>query len=279
MSAPVVLSKSQTSTLKKMRQYAGVEDLAIDPVATMAVLDAHYKTLDSTITVLTVLKKIFPDVKLFAEESRKRSKESIAKRNTQVPSAKAKAKAVGWDDVQIWRESHWEELSEQEQLLLALYTMRPPARADYTPMKIVRRKPIALEAGFNYLVWVKKPYFIFHAYKTHKTYGDLTFVLPANLKAVVGAWLEKRPTWDYLLQDEAGVAWSENRLSKGVQDIFKRHHDLETGIGALRHAYLTDYYHNLPSILTMQKVAREMMHSVTVSHQYIHLNDNVITHS
>jgi hypothetical protein len=257
-----------------MRQYAGQENLGADPKATMAVIDAHYKTLNSTITVLTVMKKLWPDVKLFAEESKARSKKAIAIRNTQIPSATAEAKAVGWDDVLLWRDAHWNDLTQQEQLLLGLYTMRPPARLDYTPMKIVPKKPRVLEPLTNYLVLGKTPYFLFHAYKTHHIYGDMKHTIPVDLKRVLTAWIASHPGQTYLLEDKVGLPWSDNRLGKAVQAIFKNYHGLATGVTALRHSYLTDHYYNMPSIIHLQKVARDMMHSPHVSQQY-----RTITHS
>jgi hypothetical protein len=270
MSSSVTLSKSQTSSLKKMRQYAGVEDLSADPVATMAVLDAHYKTLDSTITVLTVLKKLWPDVKLFAQESKARSKASIERRNLQIPSEAAVAKEVNWMNVIMWRNDHFAELNQQEQLLLGLYTMQPPARLDYTPMRIVTRKPTTLEPLTNYLVWKKDPYFLFHSFKTHDVYGDITEPVRWDLEAVLKDWIDTHPGQLYLLED-AGVPWTDNRLGKAVQSIFRNYHGLSTGVSALRHAYLTNMYAGMPSIVILKEMARSMMHSPSTSQQYRHL--------
>ena len=274
MSESPVLSNSQKSLLSSMRHYAGVQDLSNDPPATMKMLDLRYSTLDSTITCLTVLKKIYPGVKLFADESRSRSKISIENRKKQIPTEKAEEKSVAWSDVLTWRKEHWSELNPQEKLLIALYTMRPPARADYTPMKIVKKKPSKLEDNTNYLVWNTVPYFIFHAYKTHKTYGDLKFKIMADLKRVLASWIKDHPEAVYLLQDGSNQPWTANHLSKAVQDIFQKYHGLATGITALRHSYLTEYYTDTPAILTMEKVGREMMHSIAVGQQYRH-----ITHS
>ncbi|NDC95193.1 hypothetical protein EBZ38_08255 [bacterium] len=247
------------------------QDLGADPAATIAAMDVRYARTTSR-NVLAALKKMYPNVARFAEEAKARREELQALDNTQEPTAKQEAKYVSWTDLIAWRDANKDNLSATDYLLLCLYTMMPPRRLDFTPMKIVRRKPRKMEDGVNYLVLGKSSVtFIFHAYKTHAVYGDQTVKAPKQLERVVRSFLAAFPDSVYLLEDEHHHPWQEQRLSHTIQRIFKKHHGMDTSVNTIRHSYLTFIYKGMPSKQQLEAIAWTMGHSLSQSQAYRHL--------
>jgi len=264
------LSTAQATVLKKLRSDRGVEDLSVHPSATIAAMDARYG-FSSTRVVLAALKKAYPDSKEFAAESKKRREQYKKLDESQEPTDKQREKYVGWADVLAFRDQYRNQMTETEYFLLCLYTMWPPVRADYTPMKIVARKPRTLEDGMNYIIVRPKSIeCLFHAYKTHSVYGDLKRKMPKALETVTREYLEHHPGQTYLFED-AGVAWQSQRLGATIRRVFQRFHGMDTGISTLRHSYATHAYKGMPALRDLKKLGEAMMHSVTTAQAYRHI--------
>jgi len=262
----MTLTASHASFLKKLREDTGVEDLSVNPAATLAAMDARYIT-SSTRAVLTMLRKVYPDNKKFEQEMKDRYKTYKKIDTTQQPTAKQEENFVSWDNIIAFRDQYYDEMSPTQRLLMALYTRIPPVRIDYTPMKIIPRKLAKYEDGMNYLVMTKKPYFIFHSYKTHGTYGDLTTVIPKDLQKEIAAYRALFPNQTYLFET-GGKPWKESKLGVEVRKIFKQFHGLNTGVNLLRHAYDTKFYEGHKSLAEITKLSTAMMHSPMLGQAY-----------
>jgi hypothetical protein len=261
-------SPAQLTSLKKLSGDLGVTDLSLDPKATIAAMDKRY-SFTSTRVALAALKKAYPACKEFAEESAKRRAQFQAIDQSQTPTQRQAEQYVKWEDVISFRDEHRDELTDVEYLLLCLYTMIEPVRADYTPMKIVARKPKTLEDGMNYLIVRSKSMeFIFHAFKTHGTIGDVQRKIPKPLERVIRQWIETHPGHTYLLQDESGAPWQAQRIGATVRRMFQRHHGLDTGISMLRHSYSTYINRGQLPLAALKKTAGRMMHGVLMNQQY-----------
>jgi hypothetical protein len=260
------MNRAYISCLKKMRDMAGVEDLSIDPKGTIEVMDKAYTTFTSTRVALSALRKVYPDVKEFATEIMKRKPEFMKIDMDQTATKAQMDKFISWEDILKFRDEYYDEMTPTQRVLMALYTYVPPVRADYTPMRIVDKKPRKLEDGMNYVILCKKPYFLFHAYKTHKTFGDQIVMIPVKLQEEIRKYLETNPG-DYLFQD-GGSPWTSARLADTFKKIFQKFHSMDTGITMLRHAYTTAFHAGSKSIKEMKSVAQKMMHGVMQSHAY-----------
>lgn len=262
------LSVSQLTTVKKLQGDRGIDDLSEDPAATIAAMDARY-SLSSTRVVLTALKKMYPACKEFAAEATKRREQFRKLDEAQEPTEKQEQKFVKWEDIITFRDEYKDEMSLEDYFLLCLYTMWAPVRADYTPMKIVDRKPKVLEDGMNYIIVRPKSIdVLFHSYKTHKVYGDIQRKMPKALERVTRQYLEQRPGQTYLFQDEKGQPWQSQRLGASVRRPFQRIHGMDTGISMIRHAYASHMYAGMPALKDLRKISESMMHSVTTSQTY-----------
>ena len=256
---------SQRSALKLLRQDTGVTDLSADPAATLAAMDKRYIP-SSTRVALTALRKEYPVHPVFIAEMKRRYPMWKKIDTTQEPTQKQIDKFVSWDKIIEFRDQYYEMMTPVQRLIMALYTYIPPVRLDFTPMKIVSRKPRKLEEGMNYYVRSAKPYFLLHAFKTHATLGDTVIKVPTKLKAEIDKAVPVGQT--YLLQTEEGSPWTENSLGQAIRRIFKQHHNLDTGVSMLRHAYATKFHAGQLPLADIQKTASAMLHGPFQSMTY-----------
>ena len=148
-------------------------------------------------------------------------------------------------------------------LVVSLYTLNDPTRANYGDMKVSSLRP---SGTGNELVWGgPKPYFVFREYKTAKTYGDTTIPVNPALKKVIEGWFDflgKTP--EYILD----VEYSNVVLSNYIRDVFRRITGKAVGINLLRHARITHELAKPKTIKVKKELARRMMHSTGVQSQY-----------
>ena len=136
----MALTPAHVSILKKLRADCGVENLSINPEATLKAMDARY-SLSSTRVALSALRKAYPDAKKFEDEIKKRYRTYRDLDEDQEPTAAQADNFVSWDNIIEFRDQYYDEMTPIQRLLLALYTYNAPVRADYTPMRIENRKP------------------------------------------------------------------------------------------------------------------------------------------
>jgi hypothetical protein len=107
----------------------------------------------------------------------------------------------------------------------------PPRRAmDYTEFKTKNIN----KTTDNYKTTKN---FIFNKYKTAKTYGQQTVLIPQPLKLILNKWYRINPT-DYLLFDTSFNKLSNVKLNQRLNKIFGR----KISVNQMRHTYLTDKY-------------------------------------
>jgi hypothetical protein len=229
-------------------------------------MDARY-SVSSTRVALSALRKAYPGAKKFEDEMKKRYRTYRDLDEDQEPTDAQRDNFVPWDSIIEFRDQYYQEMTPTQRLLLALYTHIAPVRADYTPMRIINRKPATFEEGHNYLVWNRTPYFIFHAYKTAVRYGDKYVKIPMPLKRELSSYLNKHIDNEYLFESK-GLPWSAMRLSVEVRRIFQQFHQLDTGINLIRHAYLTKYHAGQKPMAELKKISSAMMHGPMLSQAY-----------
>jgi hypothetical protein len=152
-----------------------------------------------------------------------------------------------------------------EYLVVSLYTLTSPARADYAAMLV--RKNRRGDKTKNVFVNIKKPYFLFREYKTANTYGEVKIFLPKPLVIVITEWFEHiKQVPEYLL----GSKYTPITLSNYIRNMFKKYTGKSVGVNLLRHAYLTHMNNEgkLRSIAQKTAVAKKMMHSTDTQTKY-----------
>lgn len=152
-------------------------------------------------------------------------------------------------------------------LILSLYTLNDPVRADYGDMKIYLFKEPKDVTG-NYLIWgTKRRQFIFNDYKTSRSMGKIKIPVSLPLQKVLIQWFRLLAGCDFrwLLGEERSANW----LTSKVRSIMKRLTGKEVGINILRHARITYLLEGQQSILSKNPVAKNMLHSRSTQEKYL----------
>ena len=153
-------------------------------------------------------------------------------------------------------------------LILSLYTLNDPVRADYGDMKIYLFKEPKDVTG-NYIVWgTKRRQFIFNDFKTSRSMGKIKIPVSLPLQKVLIQWFRFTHNMDWLLGEERSANW----LTTKVRSIMKRLTGKEVGINILRHARITYLLEGQQSILSKNPVAKNMLHSRSTQEKYLVMN-------
>lgn len=157
----------------------------------------------------------------------------------------------------------------KQYLVVSLYTLTPPVRADYGEMEVHTRRD--KKRTGNELIWNSKPAFIFRKYKTAGGYGEVELPVPKPLQAVIRDWFTHLGVVPkYLLGETAS---SSNTFAVYVSQTFKRLTGKDIGVSLIRHSYITHVYPSLRSLAQKQALARQMLHSTDRQERYISLAD------
>lgn len=160
-----------------------------------------------------------------------------------------------------------------EQLLLAMYTMIPPARADYGQLRIYDRKPSEEQVAEtpNYMVRTTRGKFTLYLneYKTSEAYGAHVKVLPEELSDVIAESLRSLPReWLFVTPRGRGPFSSGEAFSEWVRGVLSRLFDRPLSINGLRHSYANSLDLNTLTVRELNGIARGMHHSVEQLRKY-----------
>lgn len=181
-----------------------------------------------------------------------------------------KALWINWRDVIKAREKAYDTATDihsfQDYVILALYTMLPPARLDYSPMRVVSTLEGNSE-GNLLLVSQTGMEFIMREYKTAKKYGQRIIKVSKPLEKVLRDWLELNPS-GWLLCTQDGLPMTEESLSRRIRTIFERLVGKSVGVNILRHSFVSFLRKGEPSLKHQKEVANVMGHSISMSQLY-----------
>jgi len=251
--------KSRIALLNK----AGFHDFTTQSADVIAYLDAmntvsNRKLYTSAILYMYNYAMVEPPA-VYNEYIGKQFAAQNVKDDKQELSPKQMEEYLTWDEILAVREKLAAMTKNKTQwrdyLVVCLYTMINPVRADFGDMRVLRKmlgtkNQIVLEDG--------PPYFVFTEYKTKKTYGEVRVDIPDDLMAVIKEWfafLGRTP--EFLLD----VEYSGSVLSNYVRACFKKHTGKSTGINLLRHAFITNELSTPKTIHEKRMIANSMLHS------------------
>lgn len=203
--------------------------------------------------------------KLYAEQTKKEM--------TQTLSDKQTTNFVKWEELTAVQtklagmqktDAQWKQY-----LVVSLYTLTAPVRADYGEMEVHTRRDKSRTG--NELIWNTKPTFIFRQYKTAKTYGVVELPVPKPLVRVIQQWFDHLGgVPQYLLGETSS---SSNTFAAYVAQTFRKYTNKEVGVSLLRHSFITHRFPDLKTIAQKQDLATKMLHSRDLQEKYVSLAD------
>ena len=158
-------------------------------------------------------------------------------------------------------------------LLLSLYTMMEPVRADFQRIRIYHSNQEADNAAGaepNFIVITENQITLtLNKYKTAKELGTFKRIIPKNLEAVIREDILRRPRDFLIVSPTTGAPYDDDKqYSKYVNRILKTALGKPIGVSMLRHIYVDALDYNAMTTGQKKKLARNMMHSFVVNDQY-----------
>lgn len=163
-----------------------------------------------------------------------------------------------------------------EFVIISLYILHPPVRADYAGMKVfVDDSYVPTETQDNYCVLQTNPRFVFNQYKTSKRYGKTVIPITEELHHILLDWMDINPTDDLLVSHvhsrQGFKPFTETTLCHRIPLIFKKYTNVPSTINTMRHSYLSHVATSdttLESMLTKKGNSQNMMHSMVMADGY-----------
>ena len=185
---------------------------------------------------------------------------------------------------------HWEDIAQFHQdlfkntdpdshdsylnyVILSLYVLHPPVRADYAMMKVfIDDSQIPSNFPDNYCVLQTNPRFVFQKYKTAKTSGTNIIPIDPELHPILIHWMGLNHS-EYLLTtyiacNKSFKPISENALVKRIISLFTRYKNKPVSINTLRHSFVSYMYRYDQTKKEKQSNADKMMHSPSMAEKY-----------
>jgi len=161
-------------------------------------------------------------------------------------------------------------LGSTERLLIAMYTMIPPARADYFATQIIHNDEVPIEK--NYIrIRGNTMECTLTDFKTAKQFKQIVNPFPADLVAEVQASLHKNPR-QYLFVNANGKPHTRNSFVLWSGRALARLLDMKFTLVFFRHAYVTHFFAthdmNVTTDEEVKAISDKMGHSTEMFRAY-----------
>jgi integrase len=153
-----------------------------------------------------------------------------------------------------------------ERLLISIYTLIPPVRADYFALQIIHDEdPVEP----NYLqIRGGDMHTVLTDFKTAKTYHEIRNTLPTPLAQEIHASLQACPR-QYLFVNAHGKPHTRNSFTLWTRRILTRILHTDFTLVFFRHAFATHYVtHHNPTDLEISEISKKMGHSSEMFRAY-----------
>jgi hypothetical protein len=185
-----------------------------------------------------------------------------------------------WEDVLKFYQNMKTKLNNSdyntflEFVIVSLYILHPPARADYANMKVfIDDSQIPSNYSENYCVLQTNPRFVFNKFKNVKHKGINVVKMDPELHNILLDWMDINQS-DYLLSSyfkskkEYNV-FTEGTLCRRLTLIFKKYTNVPVTINTLRHSLISyNSKQEMENYSKKKDVANKMMHTPIMAEKY-----------
>ena len=162
-------------------------------------------------------------------------------------------------------------LGSTERLLIAMYTMIPPVRADYFATEIIYDDQVPTENNYIRRRGPARMECILTEFKTAKTYKQITNEFPPELIAEIDASLEKQPR-TYLFLNANGKPHTRASYILWTGRLLKRVLGTTFTLVFFRHAFVTNFIstNNMATVTDgeIKSISEKMGHSPEMFRAY-----------
>jgi hypothetical protein len=158
-----------------------------------------------------------------------------------------------------------------ERLLISMYTMIPPARADYFATQIVYDDAVPTEKNYIRFRSDSTAQCVLTDFKTVKTFKEITHDLPPELIVEIKASLEKQPR-TYLFLNANGAPHTRNSFVLWSRRALTRVFSVDFTLVMFRHAFVTHYITTVDASTitdaTIKHISDKLGHSTEMFRAY-----------
>jgi len=159
----------------------------------------------------------------------------------------------------------------QDYIILCLYTMMPPERLDYTPMRVVKDLPTNTDGNYCVIDEMKAT-FVLNAYKTAKSKGQAIYDAPSELFTILKHWKTMNTSeWLLVKKSSPTEPLSSHELGQCIPRIFERLGQPCATLNILRHSFLTHMREGEMPLLEKKRLAERMGHSLVQAEKYLRI--------
>lgn len=179
---------------------------------------------------------------------------------------------VPWEEV-IAKRDNLDKLSN-EYFILCLYTMLPPARADFNKVKIIKENKVSKELINEYpnhlIIMPKGMKLVYNEFKTRsKKLQNYEKVLPDELVKVIKESIKRQPREFLVISDKTGEPYHKpNSFTQHVKRVLYKVFSKSMSINTLRHSFVNHVDLNKITPLEKEQLAKDMMHTPGMFDRY-----------
>jgi hypothetical protein len=153
-----------------------------------------------------------------------------------------------------------------DKLLLAMYTLIPPVRADYYATHIIKEGETPKTD--NYIILKKdSAELIIRKYKTSRKHGEIRHpTLPNELYTIIINSLDKYPR-QYLFEKN-GIPFTPNGFSKWSSTTLQKLFSVELTLTMIRHIYVSSLDLSKMTVEEKKNIGKLMGHTIGVQAEY-----------
>jgi hypothetical protein len=195
--------------------------------------------------------------------------------DSNAPTERQREAYMPWADVIARRDALGRDKAARtsiDYLILCLYTMIPPLRADFGNVRILKREPLGNDAlDGNYLVLRDRHMrLVLNEFKSKcKSIRQYNKVLPDSLDAVVRESLKAHPRKFLLVSPRTQEPFiRDNTYVVFVHRVFERILGKKVSISMLRHIYVNSLDFNTMTSGQKCQLAADMLHSTATNDRY-----------
>lgn len=197
---------------------------------------------------------------------------------TAEPTDREKRNWVPWTVVQqTERRLNSQMRGSMAHLLLAMYTLIEPGRADFGNVALVDRP----QPHGNYIV-MPTATLTLNVYKTSIKYGPFTRTLPQELMDIIRLSLQRVPRTHLFVDDRGRPYQKQNSYTKFANRLLFHIFDKNITISLLRHSFISGLDFNARTPAELMEISRNMMHSIAMQQLYrrkVNLPTHAPTHT
>ena len=206
-------------------------------------------------------------------ENFKQVNEKVQEKYEKIEASERQIEAyVPWKEIIKTRDEL--DKTSQEYFILCLYTMLPPARADFNKVRILKENKVndtLIKEYPNHLIIMSKGMkLVYNEFKTRsKKLQQYEKILPDELVSVIKESIKRNPR-DYLvISDKTGEPYHKaNSFTQHVKRVLYKVFGKSMSINTLRHSFVNGVDMNTITPLEKARLAKEMMHSPEMFDRY-----------